>query len=368
MPLLNRLDTLHPWAPAVGGGVVGAAAVGGLLAVDHAAATGAALLVVGAGVAMARTGERRWVERKTVDVKLLPGTVEDPILGSVVQIPDTKFWMGSPDREGDDDEHPRHPVTLSANAIGTTVVTEEQWARVMRQGAPGQPRRPKVGVSWYDALRFCNAASARAGLRPCYQVRGQTWSWDRGADGYRLPTEEEWECAARAGTETRWSTGDDAREPGAAAWYGEVLTADGCHPVAQKAANPWGLYDVHGNAWEWCWDAYAAEFYASAAQRDPVNNFADDDSRRVIRGGAFSGTAGGTRSANRSWYDPRDGIWELGFRCVRSSLPTGSVTTKTAGSDSHQATLRSSSAPPRSASPAGVPSTSTRTTEPLGKP
>ena len=155
-------------------------------------------------------------------------------------------------------------------------------------------------------------ALGEAALTACYEGSGDDVAWVEGCTGYRLPTEAEWEYAARAGTTTRWSFGDEEAELGKFAWYagnseGEV------HPVGTKRANPWGLYDVHGNVWEWVWDAY--DSYKSGKV---VNS---TGSRRALRGGSFSRAPWGLRSALRGWLSPELRLRYLGFRCARGSGP-----------------------------------------------
>ena len=188
-----------------------------------------------------------------------------------------------------------------------TEVTVAQYER--RPAQSDDDRKPKVYVNWTDARDWCAALGS----------------------GWRLPSEVEWEYAARAGTETEWFFGDDESQLNEYAWYGEGFSSTGQHPVAQKKTSLWGLYDIYGNVWERTLDGYADDdAWAAAWQRfagvdiirDPLAHVDDSvNSLRVVRGGAFINSAGGTRSANRSRVDPRIEDWDVGFRCVRSSLP-----------------------------------------------
>lgn len=140
--------------------------------------------------------------------------------------------------------------------MGRTPVTVGQWNALM----PGDRRSgdatlPVTGVSWDGAVAFCNAASAREGRTAAYD--GERWVAE--ADGYRLPTEAESEHACRAGTDTAWSFGDDEAKLGEHAWYAEN-SGGAVHPVATRLPNPWGLYDLHGNVWEWCGDEGGERF------------------------------------------------------------------------------------------------------------
>ena len=134
-----------------------------------------------------------------------------------------------------------------------------------------------------------------------------------GSDVYRLPTEAEWEYACRAGTTTRWSFGDDENQLGDYAWYDGNNSPDGTKEVGKKKPNPWGLFDMHGNVWEWCQDRYGS--YSSGAQVDPTGS--SSGSARVLRGGDFYSGAQAARSANRDSYSPGSRYDFLGFRLLR---------------------------------------------------
>ena len=206
------------------------------------------------------------------------------------------FTMGSPSRgEGRGyDEEPQHEVTISQGFyLGKYEITQEQWEAVMgnrpwegKEGVRPDPRHPAVFVSWHDLQKFIR--------------RLNEWA---GEDLFRLPTEAEWEYACRAGTTTRWSFGDDESRLGDYAWYRANtwdLGEQYAHPVGMKAPNPWNLYDMHGNVWEWTQDWFSA--YAAAAQVDPTGP--NVGSYRALRGGSFPGFASGVRSADRLRYSP----------------------------------------------------------------
>jgi len=241
----------------------------------------------------------------------------------MVELAGGSFLMGSPDNDpmARDDEKPRHEVRVSSFRIGRTPVTQGQWRAVTgKERGSEEDQLPVTDVSWEDALRFCNALSVRKRHRPCYRRVGiwpwRRWRCDWRADGYRLPTEAEWEYACRAGTDSPWSFGDDPELLGDYAWL-SGNSDDRVHPVAEKRPNPWGLHDMHGNVWEWCWDRYGA--YSSRPVSDPhgpvFNRW------RVLRGGSFDGSPEVLRSAGRGVVLPevrfRFRHWDLGFRCVR---------------------------------------------------
>ena len=219
-----------------------------------------------------------------------------------VQIPAGEFMMGK-DAE---DSVKRHKVIISNPfCIGKYEVTQEQWHEVMGEN-PSPFRKETVGystknhpvdfVSWYDAIEFCNKLSAREGLTPAYSLSGrETYNsktrthrvqWERDANGYRLPTEAEWEYACRAGTTTEYYTGAAESDLASAGWY--LGNSEGRpHPIGQKAPNAWGLYDMHGNVEEWCWDCFGAYPDENVTDPDGSAPGKNDCRSRVVRGGSF---------------------------------------------------------------------------------
>jgi len=209
-----------------------------------------------------------------------------------VKIKPGTFMMGSPANEEDryDDEGPQHQVTIRKGFyMGTTEVTQEQWRAVMGNNPSyftGDGRLPVETVSWLDAQEFCKKLSEKEGRT------------------YRLPTEAEWEYACRAGT-----TGPYAGKLEDMAWYGRNSGAK-THPVATKQANAWGLYDMHGNVWEWCQSAYK-EYPCDA---DDGRNAYNTDVDRVYRGGSWYIIPRGSRSARRGRSTPDFRYANVGFR------------------------------------------------------
>jgi formylglycine-generating enzyme required for sulfatase activity len=270
-------------------------------------------------------------------------------------IPAGTFIMGSPaDELGRDSDETQHQVTLTRDFfMQRTEVTWAQWNEVRnwaldhgytdlsigRKGSHGDERNsdqdPVTYVSWYDAVKWLNAWSEKEGLQTVYRVNGDIYrtggsapTIDLSANGYRLPTEAEWEYAARAGTTTAFFTGaitytgSSPVDPSLdlAGWYsGNSDTGDGkkTQPVGQKQANAWGLYDMHGNVWEWCSDRYSSTYPGTVT--DPTGP--SSGAYRVLRGGSGNNRAGSCRSADRGWSGPDDRSSSYGFRPARSSVP-----------------------------------------------
>ena len=206
---------------------------------------------------------------------------------------------------GDKDDAPAHRVTLTkAFELGVYGVTQKQYEQVMGTN-PSEykgAQNPVEQVSWHEAVEFWLKLSAL----PAEQAAGRV---------YRLPTEAEWEYSCRGGTTTLYSFGDDESQLGQYAWYHKNYDKNSrntTHAVGGKKPNPWGLYDMHGNVWEWCQDWYGE--YAPSASEDPMG--ASSGSSRVLRGGSWHGNALGCRSACRSDDGPSDRNNDVGFRVV----------------------------------------------------
>ncbi|MGW1894406.1 formylglycine-generating enzyme family protein [Streptomyces sp. NPDC002004] len=193
------------------------------------------------------------------------------------------------------------PVELAPYRLSALQITQARYAQVTgrRPGATQRDGLPVEGVSWNDAVLFCNALSQREGFAPAYHVPadGEGVEWDTSSDGYRLPTEAEWEHACRAGTTgPRYGSLDEI------AWYRD--NAEGrLHPVGGKRPNAWGFHDMLGNVWEWCWDIYDAEVYGTY---------------RVLRGGGWFDEHWSCRASVRRRSHPTFRVDDVGFRVARS--------------------------------------------------
>lgn len=281
------------------------------------------------------------------DVDLKPGELLTSSSGMRWRfIPAGSFLMGSPAEElgRNTDEGPRHNVEVTRPFwMKETEVTQGEYTQVLGLNpsffsACGDDC-PVEEVTWFDALYFANRLSGLEGLEACYVLadctgtpgaglncEGQTsdfWPKGLGCRGYRLPTEAEWEYAARAGTTSAWYNGGIGDLPScrynsfadAIAWYCNN-PRDPIHPVGLKPANAWNIRDMAGNVWEWCWDWYGASYYGQSPLEDPLGPTAGTD--RTLRGGGWNDSAADVRSSNRSWFGPADYSTYIGFRLVRS--------------------------------------------------
>ncbi|HEY6891200.1 MAG TPA: SUMF1/EgtB/PvdO family nonheme iron enzyme [Solirubrobacter sp.] len=190
-------------------------------------------------------------------------------------------------------------VELAPYLLATFPVTQAAYASVtgLSPSFACGADLPVENVSWLDAVAYCNARSVQAGLTPAYTIRDREVGWDASADGFRLPTEAEWEFACRAGT-----TGARYGDLAAIAWY-RGNARDAVHAVGGKEPNAWGLYDMIGNVWEWCWDVYDRDVYGPY---------------RVLRGGGWSDEHWSCRASVRRRSHPTFAIEDVGFRLARS--------------------------------------------------
>jgi sulfatase modifying factor 1 len=243
----------------------------------------------------------------------------------MVVIPAGSFEMGR--RHGRDDEGPVHKVWVDTFLLDRHEVTQSEYEKLGRIEAFPNPSHfkgpdlPVEQVTWPQAARFCNARSRLEGLKPCYNE--DTGTCDFQANGYRLPTEAEWEYACRAGTDTDYSFGNDPRQLGGFAWFADN-SGKKTHPVGQKKPNPWGLFDMHGNVAEWCNDVYDKHYYQASPGQNPRGPA--DGKEYVLRGGSWKSAAEAAQASYRLGETPgfsdaclaRDAI---GFRCAKAVPP-----------------------------------------------
>ncbi|MFA4987330.1 MAG: SUMF1/EgtB/PvdO family nonheme iron enzyme [Candidatus Brocadiia bacterium] len=226
---------------------------------------------------------------------------------ALVAISPGTFLMGS--LNGEPDEKIVHRVNITKPfLIGETEVTQAQYRAVMKANPSCYKgdNLPVDQASWDDATEF---------LRQLTESERKKGNLPQGME-YRLPTEAEWEYCCRAGSVTEYFFGDDAKMLADYAWF-DVNSGDTTHPVGKKKPNAWGLHDMHGNVWEWCYDWYGDKYPPEADHHsDPMGPATGQD--RVLRGGSFGNTAGYCRSARRCWNTPNSRDYNLGFRVVVS--------------------------------------------------
>jgi sulfatase modifying factor 1 len=236
-----------------------------------------------------------------------------------------RFEMGSP--TGEQDESPLHAVNITqAFTISPLPVTFDQYDEYCNatgtpapdDGGWGRGDLPVSNLNWYEAIDYCNWLSERAGLVPCYRRTEQDTDCHFWANGYRLPTEAEWEYAARGGPISQGYLYAGSDDPDQVAWYG-ANSGGRPHPIGQKAPNELGLYDMSGNVWEFCWDLYAWNYYILLTPPDdphgagPVYHV-----NRSLRGGCFLSEADELRVANRGYDVPvQSGLY--GIRLARTA-------------------------------------------------
>ena len=282
------------------------------------------------------------------------------------RIPAGTFLMGDQSQDALDasqGEAPVHPVDLSDFLLQATEVTLAQWEAVLGDataagydfdnlGSGKGPDHPVHSVSWFDVVKWCNALSEQEGREPCYHSGGEVYrsgqdsgvTCDFSRDGYRLPTEAEWECAARggqAGKRFPWGELIDhgranyrSLQPGGvplsaydlsetADWHPDYQLGEQpfTSPVGSFTPNAFGLHDMAGNIREWCWDWFADDYYASSPVQDPRGPAAGTGAGRVSRGGAWGAPAVGCRNSLRIPYDPLTANQVVGFRLARTVIP-----------------------------------------------
>lgn len=236
------------------------------------------------------------------------------------------FTMGSPANERwRETDEVQHTVTLDGFYLAKYEVTQADYQALMGRNPSSfsGANRPVEMVSWYDAVRYCNALSERDGLTPAYTINNEDVIWNKEADGYRLPTEAEWEYACRAGTTSPFSTGGNITV-GQSNWYSSYPYIEGEGGGAYRRQtvevddfepNAWGFYNMHGNVSEWCWDYYAP--YSTQEQNNPSG--AVRGRNRVARGGGWYDYAKHVRSAYRSVAPPDYVDYKRGFRIARNA-------------------------------------------------
>ncbi|MGL4942045.1 MAG: SUMF1/EgtB/PvdO family nonheme iron enzyme [Thermoguttaceae bacterium] len=248
------------------------------------------------------------------------------------RIPTGKFYMGSheSDEFARNNERPQHKVNIARSfMMGVYPVKQSEFIAVMERNTSlsvDSADNPVENLTWYDAIDFCNALSVKEGLEPYYGVKGRVMRHHEvaefgtvevlGGTGYRLPTEAEWEYACRAGSITPWYCGNQISEIGQFAWYYDNAQQT-THPVGLKKPNAWGLYDMHGNVMEWCFDFCDDNYYQSLDEETTDPTGPNEGTVRIIRGGSWQFGVESTRCAYRNSLHPTQSSTMIGFRVVR---------------------------------------------------
>ena len=244
------------------------------------------------------------------------------------------------------DELPRHKVKLNSFYIGKYEVTVKEYKTFLKGKGKKMPSAPSVtwleehpdtkiyyplsktqwwgwkdnypmqNINWYDALEYCNWLSAKEGLQKCYKINESQTTCDFSKNGYRLPTEAEWEYAARGGKKSKGYIYAGGNNPNLVAWYDESSALKGPSAVGKKQANELGLYDMSGNVWEWCWDTYAGNYYSYSPTDNPKG--AASSFYRVVRGGSWHYRSELARLPGRDGPKPGFSSYNHGFRVART--------------------------------------------------
>ncbi len=227
-----------------------------------------------------------------------------------LEIPSGSFNMGS--ERGQMDEKPVRNVTITKPfLISKYEITNQQYYAVTGNISEDDLRDfPVDSISWMKAVQFCNEISKLQGLDTCYEINGNAVIWESGNDGWRLPTEAEWEYACRAGSDFDISGTGNIEEMG---WY-DANSGFNPHSIGRKMPNDFDIYDMHGNVWEWCWDNYSDNYYSLGEDIDPKGP--SGGFRRVARGGAYDSGNSLVRSSNRNYN--LSYIYATGIRLVRN--------------------------------------------------
>jgi formylglycine-generating enzyme required for sulfatase activity len=238
------------------------------------------------------------------------------------------YYMGN-DYSGVLDEKPEHKVTISDFYISKTEVTFDMFDNFCRatgfkypdDGGFGRGGNPVINVSWEGAVKFCNWLSTRFGYEKVYDLRIdstgtyiQAVNWN--ADGYRLPTEAEWEYVAKGGNKSQGYAFSGSNNLDEVAWYSKT-SGNKPHEVGKLKANELGVYDILGNAWEWCWDYYDGGYYKKSTGNDPKGP--DRGDHRIYRGGNFNSEKDFVRITRRFALSPTLETGLVGIRLVQNS-------------------------------------------------
>ncbi len=254
------------------------------------------------------------------------------------------FTMGT--NTGDPEEGPAHQVTVSSFYICKHEVTVAEYKKFLAATGKKMPKSPDKewmsththtqmfyvssgknwwgwqasfpihNVTWNDAVEYCNWLSSKSGLQKCYVRKGNSWGLDRSKNGYRLPTEAEWEFAAAGGTKGSGTKYSGSNTPAEVAWYDDTSKLTGPRKVKSKKPNALGLYDMSGNVWEWCSDYFHKSYYAKSPAKDPYCE--QDSPYRALRGGGWHYSADLSQVISRDGPKPDVTNYNYGFRIAKN--------------------------------------------------
>lgn len=247
----------------------------------------------------------------TVKTPVLTFNLNDIRNFDMIEIPGGSFSMGS--ASGLPNEKPQHEVTLTRSFFMSKYeISQAVYIDVLGENPSLtiNEKMPVNNISYANAVKFCNEISKRSGLTPCYKI-GSSIAFDTTANGYRLPTEAEWEYAAKSGRNDEFSGGDWAKVCWCSSNSGMQL-----HDSGKLAGNSLNLFDMSGNLWEWCSDYYSEDFYSTSAKINPVNLNGAGDTLHVLRGGAYNSGITYCRVSART--QPEEKIKYTGIRLVKN--------------------------------------------------
>ncbi|RBA28826.1 formylglycine-generating enzyme family protein [Flavobacterium tibetense] len=247
-------------------------------------------------------------------------------MNRMVRVEGGTYKMGSKDSDktADNDEQKEHDVTIKTFEISKFEVTVWEWKQYTKANKFKMPLKPEWGwqdnypingITWEEAIAYCNWLSKKEKLQPVYSKQGPNYVCNFKANGYRLPTEAEWEFAAKGGVKSKgykFSGGNNANE---VAWH-KAISKNSPHTVGTKLPNELGLYDMSGNVWEWCWDWYNKDYYKIEKGDNPKGP--EMGERRTVRGGSWDSQVNYLRPANRISTPPNKTHEFYGFRVART--------------------------------------------------
>lgn len=245
---------------------------------------------------------------------------------NLIKIQGGTFKMGSKDSDGlaDVDEQKEHTVNLNTFEISKFEVTVWEWKQFIKANKMKMPEKPTWGwqdnypingVTWNEAIAYCNWLSKKEKLQPVYTKKGPNFVCNFNANGYRLPTEAEWEFAAKGGASSKSFKYSGSNNLDDVAWH-KGNSKGTPHTVGTKLPNELGVYDMSGNVWEWCWDWYNKDFYKLEKGDNPKGP--EMGERRSVRGGSWDSQQNYVRPANRISTEPNKTHEFYGFRVVRT--------------------------------------------------